>query len=118
MRGNVFLCLNDTTFNSLIPDELISSYGIPEYDEEGIQNGVIHPTFKELGESNGGKFGANPMIRVDDVEYYIVQLEASWLKGELSSLIKLGEGRSYPSNSLMTSSEASKFCSDNQTDII
>ena len=100
MRGNVFLCLNNATFNSLIPDELISSYGIPEYDEEGIQNGVIHPTFKELGESNGGKFGANPMIRVDDVEYYIVQ------------------GKSYPSNSLMTSSEASKFCSDNQTDII
>ena len=50
MRGNVFLCLDNTTFNKLIPNELVGIYGIPEYDEEGIQNGVTHPTFKELGE--------------------------------------------------------------------
>ena len=49
MRGNVFLCLEETTFNKLIPNELISTYGIREYDEEGIQNGVKHPTYKELG---------------------------------------------------------------------
>ena len=48
MRGNVYMCLDNTTFNKLIPTELVATYGIPEYDEEGVQNGVINPTFKEL----------------------------------------------------------------------
>lgn len=48
MRGNVFLCLDNTTFNKLIPNELVGTYGIPEYDEEGIQNGVTHQPLKSL----------------------------------------------------------------------
>ena len=31
------MCLDNTTFNKLIPTELVATYGIPEYDEEGIQ---------------------------------------------------------------------------------
>jgi len=32
MRGNVYMCLDNTTFNKLIPTELVATYGIPEYD--------------------------------------------------------------------------------------
>ena len=114
MRGNVFLCLEETTFNKLIPNELISTYGIREYDEEGIQNGVKHPTYKELGEYNRRKFGYNPMVKIGEDKFYIIQLEASWLNGELSSLLKLGKNKAYPIDCLMTRTEAAKFIEDNQ----
>ena len=113
MRGNVYMCLDNTTFNKLIPTELVSTYGIPEYDEEGVQNGVIHPTFKELGEYNRRKFGDNPMVKIGKAKYYIIELEASWLDGELSALLDLGKGKEYPNNCLMTRTEASQFIRDN-----
>jgi hypothetical protein len=116
MRGNVFLCLDNTTFNKLIPNELVGTYGIPEYDEEGVQNGVTHPTFKELGEYNRIKFGHNPMVKIGNAKFYIIQLEASWLNGELSSLLNLGKNKAYPKNSLMTRTEAAKFIQDNDVD--
>jgi hypothetical protein len=118
MRGNVFLCLDNTTFNKLIPNELVGTYGIPEYDEEGIQNGVTHPTFKELGEYNRRKFGHNPMVKIGKAKFYIIQLEASWINGELSSLLNLGKNKTYPKNCLMTRSEASIFLSEHQSDEI
>jgi hypothetical protein len=117
MRGNVYMCLDNTTFNKLIPTELVATYGIPEYDEEGVQNGVIHPTFKELGEYNRRKFGANPMVKIGNAKFYIIELEASWLDGELSALLKLGKNKAYPKNCLMTRSEAAKFIRDNSNDI-
>ena len=113
MRGNVYVCLDNTTFNELIPTELVAKYGIPEYDEEGIQNGVIHPTFKELGEYNRRNFGDNPMVKIGNANFYIIKLEASWLNGEISALLDLGKGKEYPNNCLMTRTEAAKFVSDN-----
>lgn len=117
MRGNVYMCLDNTTFNKLIPTELVATYGIPEYDEEGVQNGVIHPTFKELGEYNRRKFGTVPMVKIGNAKFYIVELEASWISGELSALLKLGKNKAYPKNCLMTRSEAAKFIRDNADDV-
>ena len=117
MRGNVYLSLDTKTFKGLIPEELMKTYGIPQYDEEGIQNGVIKPTFEELGEYNRRKFGANPMVKIGKAKFYIIQLEASWLDGELSALLKLGKNKAYPKNCLMTRSEASKFVSKHSNDI-
>ena len=117
MRGNVYMCLDNTTFNKLIPTELVATYGIPEYDEEGVQNGVIHPTFKELGEYNRRKFGYVPMVKIGNAKFYIVELEASWISGELSALLKLGKNKAYPKNCLMTRSEAAKFIRDNADDV-
>jgi len=111
------MCLDNTTFNKLIPTELVATYGIPEYDEEGVQNGVIHPTFKELGEYNKRKFGYVPMVKIGNAKFYIVELEASWINGELSALLKLGKNKAYPKNCLMTRSEAAKFIRDNSNDV-
>ena len=113
MRGNVYMCLDNTTFNKLIPTELVATYGIPEYDEEGIQNGVKHPTFKELGEYNRRNLGDNPMVKIGKAKFFIIKLEASWVNGEISALLDLGKGEKYPSNCLMTRTEASKFIRDN-----
>ena len=118
MRGNVYMCLNTTTYNAKIPTELVATYGIPSYDEEGVLDEVLHPTFKELGAYNLRKFGAVPVVTIDSSEYYIVELEVSWREGETSALLKLGEGLAYPSNALMSNTEASKFISDNTLDIV
>lgn len=118
MRGNVYMCLNTTTYNAKIPTELVATYGIPSYDEEGVLDEVLHPTFKELGAYNLRKFGAVPVVTIDSSEYYIVELEVSWREGETSALLKLGEGLAYPSNALMSNTEASKFISDNTSDLI
>lgn len=118
MRGNVYMCLDNTTFNKLIPTELVAKYKIPEYDEEGVQNGVIHPTFKELGQYNKRKFGYVPMVKIGNAKFYIVELEASWINGELSALLNLGKNKQYPNNCLMTRTEAAKFIRDNSDDSI
>ena len=118
MRGNVYMCLNTTTYNAKIPTELVATYGIPSYDEEGVLDEVLHPTFKELGAYNLQKFGAVPVVTIGSSKYYIVELEVSWKQGETSALLKLGEGKSYPHNALMTNTEASKFISDNTPDEI
>tara|TARA_B110000196_G_C20984677_1_gene585145 strand:+ start:569 stop:925 length:357 start_codon:yes stop_codon:yes gene_type:complete len=118
MRGNVYMCLNTTTYNAKIPTELVATYGIPSYDEEGVLDEVLHPTFKELGAHNLQKFGSVPVVTIDSYKYYIVELEVSWKQGETSALLKLGEGKSYPDNALMTNTEASKFISDNTPDEI
>ena len=117
MRGNVYLSLDTKTFKGLIPEELMKTYGIPQYNEEGVQNGVIKPTFEELGKYNRRKFGANPVVKIGKAKYHIIQLEASWLDGELSALLKLGKNKAYPKNCLMTRSEAAKFIRDNANDI-
>ena len=118
MRGNVYMCLNTTTYNAKIPTELVATYGIPSYDEEGVLDEVLHPTFKELGAHNLQKVGGVPVVKIGRANYYIVELEVSWKQGETSALLKLGEGLDYPSNSLMTNTEASKFISDNTPDEI
>jgi hypothetical protein len=84
MRGNVYMCLNTATYNEKIPTELVASYGIPSYDEEGT--------------------------------YYIIELEVSWKSGEITALLKLGEGLSYPNNTLMTNTEAHQFINENTSD--
>ena len=118
MRGNVYMCLNTTTYNAKIPTELVATYGIPSYDEEGEFVETLHPTFKELGAYNLQKFGAVPVVTIDSSEYYIVELEVSWKEGETSTLIKLGEAFAYPNNTLMTNTEVNKFIRDNATDVI
>ena len=118
MRGNVYMCLNTTTYNAKIPDELVATYGIPSYNEEGELDEVLHPTFKELGAHNLIKFGAVPVVKIGSANYYIVELEVSWKQGETSALLKLGEGLAYPNNTLMTNTEAREFIRDNAIDEI
>ena len=116
MRGNVYMCLNTSTYESKIPTELDYTYGIPSYNEDGSLKEVLHPTFKELGAYNLRKFGAVPKIKVGNANYYILELEVSWKEGEVSALLNLGKGLAYPKNTLMTHSEAFKFIIDNTPD--
>ena len=111
------MCLNTATYNEKIPNELVTTYGIPSYDEEGEFLETLHPTFKELGEHNKAKFGVIIEVTIESNNYYIIELEASWKSGEITALLKLGEGLSYPNNTLMTNTEAIKFVNDNELDM-
>ena len=117
MRGNVYMCLNTATYNEKIPTELVATYGIPSYDEEGEFVETLHPTFKELGEYNRAKFGVIVEVIIGSDTYYIIELEVSWKSGEITALLKLGEGLSYPNNTLMTNTEAISFVNENTSDL-
>ena len=116
MRGNVYISLNESTYEGLIPTELVNKYGVPVLDDEGVETGKTTPTFKELGEINKSLFGTVITVTVDSVNYYVMELEASWTSSEVSALLNLGSGLSSPNNTLMTNKEAISFINNNASE--
>ena len=106
MVGNIFICLNEATYNGEIPTELQGSYSRISRDEEGELVAVLPTTFAQIGEDNKRKFGGVVEVTINEVKFYIMEFNASWLESEVSSLINLGNGLDYPNNTLMTNSEA------------
>ena len=106
MVGNIFICLNEATYNSEIPTELQGSYSRISRDEEGELVAVLPTTFAQIGEDNKRKFGGVVEVEVNGNVYYIMEFNASWLQSEVSALFRLGKGLRYPNNTLMTNSEA------------
>ena len=106
MVGNIFICLNEATYNGEIPTELQGSYSRISRDEEGELVAVLPTTFAQIGEDNKRKFGGVVEVEVNGNVYYIIEFNASWLQSEVSALLSLGDGLRYPNNTLMTNSEA------------
>ena len=117
MVGNIFICLNEATYNSEIPTELQGSYSRISRDEEGELVAVLPTTFAQIGEDNKRKFGSVVEIEVNGSVYYIMEFNASWLQSEVSALLSLGNGLKYPNNTLMTNAEAVRFISDNRINL-
>ena len=118
MVGNIFICLNEATYNGLIPKELQGSYSRTSSDEEGNLIEVLPTTFKEVGEDGKRRFGSVVEIKVNGSVYYIMEFNASWLQSEVSALINLGNDLEYPNNTLMTNKEAISIIQDNQAEDI
>jgi len=117
MIGNIFMCLNESTYNSNIPFELEGDYARKVYDEEGNLTEVLDTTFKEVCEDNRIKFGSVIELNIDDVNYFVIELNASWLNGGVSALLDLGSGWSYPNNCLMSNQEAMELINANQSEL-
>ena len=113
MRGNIYISLNESTYESLIPTELVDKYGISVLDDEDVFEVKERPTFKEIGKANEGDFGVVIKVVVDDSNYYVLELDASWAASEVSALLKLGSGLKSPNNTLMTNKEAINFINKN-----
>lgn len=118
MVGNIFICLNEATYNGLIPKELQGSYSRTSSDEEGNLIEVLPTTFKEVGEDGRRRFGSVVEITIDDAKFYIMEFNASWLLSEVSALINLGNGLEHPNNTLMTNKEAIALMQDNHSEDI
>jgi hypothetical protein len=114
MQGNIFICLNRATYKGLIPTELEGKYSRKSYDEEGTLIEVLPTTFEELGADNRIKFGNVIEVAIEDSKYFVLELDCSWLGGEVSALLDLGSSLSYPNNCLMTNKEAMELIKANQ----
>ena len=115
MVGNIFICLNEATYNGEIPKELQGSYSRTSSDEEGNLIEVLPTTFKEVGEDGRRKFGSVVELTIDKAKFYIMEFNASWLQSEVSALINLGNGLRFPNNTLMTNKEAIELINSNQS---
>ena len=73
----------------------------------------VHPTWEQYGEKYKADFGAAVSVSVNDVEFIVYELEASWQDSETSALIALGSKKAAPKYTLMTATEARAFIADN-----
>ena len=106
MVGNIFICLNEATYKGTIPTVLEGSYARKTYDDDGSLVSVLSTTFEEVGEDNKRKFGAVIQLSIEDDNFYVMEFNASWRQSEVSALLALGSGLSYPNNTLLTNEEA------------
>ena len=118
MIGNIFICLNEATYNGEIPAELQGSYARVSSDEEGNLIEILPTTFKEVGEDGKRKFGSVVELTIDEAKFYMMEFNASWLLSEVSALINLGNGLDYPNNTLMTNKEAVVVIQSNQDELL
>ena len=108
----LYICLRKATYESAVPSVLQPKLGWDEYtyEEDGItiaSTTAYTPTWKEA--AFAGKLGA-PRESLDG-NLIIVKGEFSMLEGELTAVIALGNGLSYPNNSVLTKTEAQTLAS-------
>ena len=116
MRGNVYISIPAADKDNALPSA-ITRYDWNEYtyDDEGAidTTTLVHPTWAEYGEKYKADFGAAVSVSVNDVEFIVYELEASWQDSETSALIALGSKKAAPKYTLMTATEARAFIADN-----
>ncbi len=116
MRGNLYISIPAGDIANALPAS-ITRYDWTEntYNEDGEveSTSTIHPTWEQYGAKYAGQFGAPVTISVNDKEFVIYEMTASWLNSEVSALISLGSGKSSPNYSVMTSEEARQLILDN-----
>ena len=112
MRGNIYISIPATDKENALPAG-ITRYDWNEYtynDEGEIETTTLmHPTWNQYGEKYAPQFGAAVSVTVNDVEFIVYEIEASWQDSEVSALIALGSGLSVPSYTLYNASEARGF---------
>ena len=116
MRGNVYISIPAADNDNALPSA-ITRYDWTEstYNEEGEVESTttIHPTWSQYGEKYKADFGAAVSVSVNDVEFIVYEITASWKDSEVSALIALGSGQAEPSYTVMTAEEARTFITDN-----
>lgn len=116
MRGNVYLSIPAADFNNPLPftfwDWTVTNVD-PDNLEAEPEVITIHPTWSELADKNKPLYGEVVTVNVGEEEYKLIELTASWLNGEISALLSLGEGQSAYNYTLMTNAEACSFIADN-----
>ena len=112
MKGNIFISVPTADIANALPSS-ITRYDWEEhtYSEEGevVSTTTIHPTWEQYGERNKGLFGSP--VTVGDVTVY--EMEASWLEGEVSALLQLGNDQAAPSYTVYTNAEVRTFIQEN-----
>lgn len=118
MKGNIFICLNRATYKGLIPAKLEGKYARKVYDIDNDLVEVLPTTFEEVASDNRVKFGNVVELNISKAKYYVIELDCSWLGGEVSTLLDLGSKLNYPNNCLMTNAEAMELIRTNTKESI
>lgn len=94
-NGNVFLLVPANKFETALPADL-TTYDWTEYeydpnDPQAPPTPVnIHPTWKQLAEHNVYEYGPAVPVTHQGAVVYVVELLASWLRGDVAKLEKTG----------------------------
>lgn len=117
MRGNLYISVPAADKAKAIP-AAITRYDWTEnvYNEEGEveSSSNVHPSWEAYGEKYAKDFGAPVSVTVNDKEYIIYEMLASWKDSEVSALVKLGSSKKEPKYTVMTAEEARAFIIANQ----
>lgn len=105
MEANIFLCLNEATYNSNVPG-VFDRFKKAKYDDDGNLEELIPATYAKIAEDNASDLGVAIKLTIDGSNYYLIKWEASFINGEVSELLSLSSGLSYPNNSILTRQEA------------
>tara|TARA_R110001632_G_scaffold156932_1_gene275280 strand:+ start:294 stop:605 length:312 start_codon:yes stop_codon:yes gene_type:complete len=100
MRG-FYISVPDKRKADLIP--------IKRYNSLKKSNKEINPTWEELGVLLKGVHGGVISCSYKGVAFSVYELSASWLKGDFSALVSLGENKVAPNFTLFTSDELKDF---------
>ena len=116
MRGNVYISIPAADNANALPSAITRyDWNTYTYDDEGAVDTttLVHPTWAEYGEKYKADFGAAVSVSVNDVEFIVYEITASWKDSEVSALIALGNGQAAPNYTVMTAEEARAFIADN-----
>ena len=115
---NLYFSITKEDFKKSIPDNLLGKYSIKSFDEE-LGDMIRIPESWEEAEESGAFCWVRKSLNWDkpgvpnSEKVAIIKGEFSLLKGELSALIAMGEGKEFPYNSVMTKQEAKDLVQTN-----
>jgi len=115
---NLYFSITKEDFKKSIPDNLLGKYSIKSFDEE-LGDMIRIPESWEEAEESGAFCWVRKSLNWDkpgvanSEKVAIIKGEFSLLKGELSALIAMGEGKEFPYNSVMTKQEAKELVQTN-----
>jgi hypothetical protein len=116
MRGNVYISIPAADNANALPSSITRyDWNTYTYDDEGAVDTttLVHPTWEQYGEKYKADFGAAVSVSVNDVEFIVYEITASWKDSEVSALLALGKGKAAPKYTVMTAEEARAFIADN-----
>ena len=119
-RGNIYLVVPKARVNDPIPTKAKNTYkweeqrkdenGVPVFDKDNTPvMDEVHPTWKQAAKKYKRKFGEAREIEYQGVKYILIEIELSFLSGQIDELIALKGNKVFPRYRLLTRSEARKF---------
>lgn len=74
---------------------------------------AVHPTWQQVGERFKSSFGEAVEVEYGGNRFMLLELELSFLSGEIEDLIQLKKNKVFPRYRLLTNREAKKFVRGN-----
>ena len=105
--SKMYFTLTKDLVNTALEGVLLDKYKQPIYDDDGNKTGDTTPTWGDVIMMLPHRYSLNwDSSDSDGVKICLIRDVWSAKGGELSAMIKLGEGKNYPYRSMLTNTEA------------